>query len=108
MKNLGQMMKQVQEMQSKMKAMQESLGEAELHGVSGGGMVEVVLNGHGEARRVSIDPSLLKEDEKEVLEDLIVAAINDARAKVDAHAKEQTQEIMGGLQLPPGLNLPFG
>jgi DNA-binding YbaB/EbfC family protein len=108
MKNLGQMMKQVQEMQEKMKAMQESLGDAELQGAAGGGMVQVVLNGHGAARSVSIDPSLLQESEKEVLEDLIVAAINDARAKVDAYAKEQTQEIMGGLQLPPGMNLPFG
>jgi len=108
MKNLGQMMKQVQEMQGKMQAMQESLGKAELRGASGGGMVEVVLNGHGAACSVSVDPSLLREGEKEVLEDLLVAAINDARAKVDAHAKEKTQEIMGGIQLPPGMNLPFG
>lgn len=108
MKNLGQMMKQVQEMQTKMKAMQESLGEAELQGAAGGGMVQVVLNGHGAASRVTVDPSLLQESEKEVLEDLLVAAINDARAKVDAYAKEQAQEAMGGLQLPPGLNLPFG
>jgi DNA-binding YbaB/EbfC family protein len=108
MKNLGQMMKQVQEMQGKMQEMQAGLAEAELHGTSGGGMVEVVLNGHGEARSVTVDPSLLKEDEREVLEDLLVAAFNDARAKVDAHAKEKTQEIMGGLQLPPGMNLPFG
>jgi DNA-binding YbaB/EbfC family protein len=108
MKNLGQMMKQVQEMQTKMQEMQASLGESELDGASGGGMVRVVLNGHGEARKVSVDPSLLNEDEREVLEDLLVAAINDARAKVDAHAKEKTQEIMGGIELPPGMNLPFG
>ncbi len=108
MKNLGQMMKQVQEMQTKMQEMQASLGEAELHGASGGGLVSVVLNGHGEARGVTVDPSLCKEEERQVLEDLLVAAFNDARAKVDAHAKEKTQEIMGGIELPPGMNLPFG
>lgn len=108
MKNLGQMMKQVQEMQAKMQEMQAGLGETELQGTSGGGMVNVTLNGHGEARSVSIDPSLLAEAEKEVLEDLLVAAFNDARGKVDAYAKEKTQEIMGGMQLPPGMNLPFG
>jgi len=108
MKNLGQMMKQVQEMQGKMQEMQAGLAAAELHGASGGGMVRVVLNGHGEARGVTIDPSLCKEDERQVLEDLLVAAFNDARAKVDAYAKEKTQEIMGGIQLPPGMNLPFG
>ncbi len=108
MKNLGQMMKQVQEMQTKMQEMQAGLGEAELSGESGGGLVRVVLNGHGEARSVSVDPSLCKADEKEVLEDLLVAAFNEARGKVDAHAKEKAQEIMGGLPIPPGLNLPFG
>jgi len=108
MKNLGQMMKQVQEMQAKMQEMQASLGDAELGGMAGGGMVRVVLNGHGEARGVTVDPSLCKPEEREVLEDLLVAAFNDARGKVDAHAKEKTQEIMGGIQLPPGMNLPFG
>lgn len=108
MNNLGQMMKQVQEMQAKMQEMQASLAGAELDGAAGGGMVRVVLNGHGEARGVSIDPSLLQADERQVLEDLLIAAINDARAKVDAHAKEKTQEIMGGIELPPGMNLPFG
>ena len=101
MNNLGQMMKQVQEMQA-------SLACAELDGAAGGGMVRVVLNGHGAARGVSIDPSLLQADERQVLEDLLIAAINDARAKVDAHAKEKTQEIMGGIELPPGMTLPFG
>ena len=108
MNNLGQMMKQVQEMQAKMQEIQASLAGAELDGAAGGGMVRVVLNGHGEARGVSIDPSLLQADERQVLEDLLVAAINDARAKVDAHAKEKTQEIMGGIELPPGMTLPFG
>ena len=108
MKNLGQMMKQVQEMQTRMQEMQASLADAELHGASGAGMVSVVLNGHGEARGISIDPSLLKEGEGQILEDLLVAAFNDARAKVDAHTKEKTKEIMGGVELPPGMNLPFG
>lgn len=108
MKNLGQMMKQVQEMQTKMQEMQAGLADAELHGASGGGLVSVTLNGHGEARGISIDPSLMKEDERQILEDLVVAAYNDARAKVDAHAKEKTKEIMGGVELPPGMNLPFG
>ena len=84
------------------------LADAELDGASGGGLVKVVVNGHGEARSLSVDPSLCKEEEREVLEDLLVAAFNDARAKVDAYAKEKTQEIMGGIQLPPGMNLPFG
>lgn len=107
MKNLGQMLKQVQDMQGKMQAMQESLAAAEVTGSSGAGMVAVTLNGRGEARKVAIDPSLLKAEEKEVLEDLVVAAINDARGKVDRMVKDKTAEIMGGLQLPPGVNLPF-
>lgn len=107
MKNFGQMMKKVQEMQTRMQEMQVALGDAELHGAAGGGLVRVVLNGHGAARGVSVDPSLLKAEELQVLEDLLVAAFNDARAKVDAHAKEKTREIMGDLPIPPGMNLPF-
>lgn len=106
MKNLGQMVKQVQEMQGKMQEMQASLGDAEVTGTSGGGMVTVTLNGRGEARCIAIDPSLMKPDDTEVLEDLVVAAINDARGKVDQLVKDKTAEIMG-MQLPPGLNLPF-
>lgn len=107
MKNLGQMMKQVQDMQARMQEMQASLGDAEVTGGSGGGMISVTLNGKGEARGMEIDPSLLKPEEKEVLEDLVVAAINDARGKVDQLIKDKTEEIMGGLELPPGVNLPF-
>jgi len=107
MKNLGQMMKQVQEMQGRMQEMQASLGDAEVTGSSGGGMVTVTLNGRGEARGIAVDPSLMKPDDREVLEDLVVAAINDARGKVDQLVKDKTAEIMGGMQLPPGLNLPF-
>ena len=108
MKNLGQMMKQAQEMQVKMQEMQEGLETMEVGGTSGGGMVTVVMNGKGAAKGVTVDPSLLAADEKEVLEDLLVAAFNDARTKLDDRVKEMTAEIMGGLQLPPGVNLPFG
>jgi len=107
MKNLGQMMKQAQQVQTRMQEMQESLERMEVTGASGGGMVTVTMNGKGAARGVAIDPSLLEADEKEVLEDLLVAAFNDARGKVDDHVKEKTAEIMGGLTLPPGVNLPF-
>jgi DNA-binding YbaB/EbfC family protein len=106
MKNLGQMLKQAQEMQAKMLRMQESLGEVEVAGSAGGGLVRATLNGRGEMRGVSIDDSLVKVDEKEILEDLIVAAVNDARAKVDALVKEKSSEIMGGIELPPGMSLP--
>ncbi len=106
MKNLGQMLKQAQEMQAKMLQMQESLGEVEVAGSAGGGLVTATLNGRGEMRGVGIDDSLVKVDEKEILEDLIVAAVNDARAKVDALVKEKSAEIMGGIELPPGMNLP--
>ena len=106
MKNLGQMMKQAQEMQTRMQEMQAGLESMEVDGVSGAGMVTVTMNGKGAARAVSVDPSLLSADEKEVLEDLLVAAFNDARTKVDDHVKEKTAEIMGGLQLPPGMSLP--
>lgn len=107
MKNLGQMMKQAQEVQTKMQEMQDRLAEAELTGASGGGMVSITMTGKGEVRRVQIDPSLIAPDDKEVLEDLIAAAVNDARQKVDTFTQEETQKIMGGLQLPPGVKLPF-
>ena len=107
MKNLGQFMKQAQAMQARIKEMQDKLGELEVTGASGGGLVQVTLNGKGEARRVKIDPSLVDPDEVEVLEDLLVAAIADARAKVEREAQEEMRKIAGGLDLPPGLGLPF-
>lgn len=107
MKNLGQMMKQAQEMQAKMADLQKRLESEEVTGTSGGGMVSVTLTGKGAARRVAIDPKLMNADEREVLEDLIVAAINDARVKVDARLAEAMSSITGGLSLPPGLKLPF-
>ena len=105
MKTLGQMMKQAQEIQTKISDMQESLTDIEVTGQAGGGMVKVILSGKNEARAVNIDPSLISDIE--VLEDLLVAAINDARAKVEAAAQEKMSEITGGLQLPPGMKLPF-
>ncbi len=107
MTNLGQMMKQAQEMQAKMAELQARMEHVELTGTAGAGLVSITLNGKGEIRRVSIDPSLAKPDEVEVLEDLIAAAANDARAKVEARVQEETRQLMGGLGLPPGLNLPF-
>ncbi|MDG4574416.1 MAG: YbaB/EbfC family nucleoid-associated protein [Defluviicoccus sp.] len=107
MKNLGQMMKQAQKLQAKMGELQEQLAGAELTGASGGGMVQVTMTGKGEVRRIKIDPSLLDPAEVEVLEDLLVAACNDAKAKIEAHVAERMAELTGGLKLPPGLNLPL-
>ena len=107
MKNLGAMMKQAQQMQSRMAEMQEELARLEITGSSGGGMVEVTLSGKSEARRVKIDPSLFEDADAEVLEDLVLAAFNDARAKVEKAAAEKMSELTGGLQLPPGMQLPF-
>ena len=107
MKNLGKMMQQAQQLQANMARMQEELAAMEITGASGAGMVQVTLNGKGEARRVKIDPSLAKPEEAEVLEDLIVAAINDAKGKAEAEMNRRMQEMTGGLQLPPGFKLPF-
>ena len=107
MKNLGQMMKQAQQMQAKMAELQEQLAAAEMTGVSGGGMVQVTMNGKGELRGVKIDPALVDPKDIEVLEDLIVAAAQDAKSKVEAYVAEQMQKLTGGLSLPPGMSLPF-
>ncbi len=107
MKNLGQMMKQAQEMQARMAEMQEQIAALEMTGQSGGGMVQVTLTGKGEARKVVLDASVIDAEDKEMLEDLLVAAINDARSKLDVKMQEETEKVMGGLQLPPGMKLPF-
>lgn len=107
MKNLGQMMKQAQEMQTKMQEMQEKLGDIELSGASGAGMVTVTLNGKGEMRRVKIDPSLFNSNDAEVVEDLIVAAFADAKSKLEVVVAEEMSKVTGGLNLPPGMNLPI-
>jgi hypothetical protein len=107
MTNIGQMMKKAQEFQSKMAGMQEQLADMEVTGSSGGGMVQVTLNGKGEARKLKIDPALVTPDDAEVLEDLILAAFNDAKGRVDATMQEKMSELTGGMGLPPGLKLPF-
>ena len=108
MKDIMGLMKQAKEMQSKMQAMQDELAEAEAEGQAGAGLVKVTLSGKGEMRSISIDPSLLKEEEGEILEDLIVTATNDAKGKVEQLMAEKTQELTAGLPLPPGMKLPFG
>ncbi len=107
MKNLGQMMKQAQEMQAKMAEMQQQLSESEMTGAAGGGMVQVTMSGKGELRAVKIDPKIIDPNEVEVLEDLIVAAAADAKAKVEAHVAEEMKKLTGGLNLPPGFQMPF-
>ncbi len=107
MKNLGAMMKQAQEMQAKMAEMQERLANTEIEGSSGGGLVRVTLTGKSQVRKVKIDPSLIADGDVDVLEDLVVAAFNDARGKVEAMLAEKMSELTGGLPLPPGLQLPF-
>lgn len=105
--NLGKMMKQAQELQGKMAEMQERLAESEVEGSSGAGMVTAVLNGKNELKRLKIDPTLVDPADVEVLEDLVIAAVNDARTKVEAHVKEEMAKVTGGLNLPPGMSLPF-
>lgn len=107
MKNLGNLMKQAQEMQAKMQEMQDRLAAIEMVGSSGAGMVSVTLNGKGEMRGVKIDPSLFNSEDAEVVEDLIMAAFTDAKAKVEAHMAEEMAKVTGGLNLPPGMKLPF-
>jgi DNA-binding YbaB/EbfC family protein len=100
-------MKKAQAMQSKLAETQEELGKIEVDGESGGGMVKVTLSGKGEMRSIKLDASLMKPEEVEMAEDLIVAAFNDARAKVERAAAEKMQEVTAGLPLPPGMKLPF-
>ena len=107
MKNLGNMLKQAQEMQSRMAELQARLAEIDMTGSAGGGMVTVTLNGKGEMKKVAIDKSLIIADESEVLEDLIVAATNDAKTRVEAFVSGEMSKLTGGLQLPPGMKLPF-
>jgi DNA-binding YbaB/EbfC family protein len=107
MKNLGNMLKQAQQMQTRMQEMQAKLEATEVEGAAGGGMVKVRLTGKGDLRRVSIDPSLMVAEEREVLEDLLVAAHADAKQKVEATMAEEMQKATAGMSLPPGMKLPF-
>src|SRR5262245_28131936 len=105
MKNLMDMMKQAKQLQEKMQEMQASVEAVNETGISGAGLVSVTLNGKGILSAIKIDPSLLKEGESEILEDLIVAAHADAKAKIEDKLQGKMQELTGGLQLPPGLKL---
>jgi nucleoid-associated protein EbfC len=107
MKDIMGIMKQVQGMQAKMADMQAELENATIEGQSGGGMVKVTLTGKGAMKSVAIDPSLMIKDEAEILEDLIVAAHNDAKGKSESMMAEKMKGVTGGLQLPPGMKLPF-
>jgi DNA-binding YbaB/EbfC family protein len=107
MKDLLGLMGKAKEMQAKFQAMQEEIANMEAVGQSGGGLVSVTLTGKSEMKGLKIDPSLFKEDDVEVLEDLILAAHNDAKAKVEAAMKEKTAALTAGLPLPPGFKLPF-
>jgi DNA-binding YbaB/EbfC family protein len=99
------LMKQATELKSKMEAMQAELDRIEVEGTAGGGMVTVTMTAQGEVKSVNLDPSLMKPDEKEIIEDLIVAAHADARRKAEAQRQEKMKNLTGGLPLPPGLKL---
>ncbi|WP_460448115.1 YbaB/EbfC family nucleoid-associated protein [Alsobacter sp. SYSU BS001988] len=105
MKDIMGMMKKVQEMQSKMTALQDELEALEVEGAAGGGMVKATMTAKGQVKSVSIDDSLLNADEKDILEDLIIAAMNDARGKADRAAQEKMSSITAGLPIPPGMKL---
>ena len=103
---IGNMMKQAQMMQENMQKAQAEIAAMEVTGESGGGMVKVTMNGRHEAKRVQIDTSLPLDD-REMLEDLVAAAINDASQRVESVTQEKMAGVMGGMNLPPGLKLPF-
>lgn len=107
MKNISELMKKAQEMQSRMGDMQSELANIEVEGTAGAGMVKVVLNGQGDMKRVDLDPAIFSAEEKDVVEDLIVAAHTQAKAKVAEAAAEQMKGLTGGLELPPGIKMPF-
>ena len=105
--NIQKMMKQAQQMQKKMEEAQDKLGDLEVMGSAGAGMVEVTLTGKGEARKVKIDPKIVDPDDIEMMEDLIVAAINDAKSKSETASNDEMSKITGGMGLPPGMKMPF-
>lgn len=105
--NIAQMMQKAQVMKQKMAEMQEKVSQMEVSGEAGAGMVKVVSTGKGELRSLKLDPSIVDASEIDVLEDLVIAAVNDARNKGEAMMAEETQKMMSELGLPPGLDLPF-
>jgi DNA-binding YbaB/EbfC family protein len=107
MRDIMGMMGKVKEMQEKMGALQEEIAALEVEGTAGGGLVTIRLNGKGHMLGMKVDPSLFREEEIEVLEDLIVAAHNDAKGKAEAETQRKTEALTAGLPLPPGMKLPF-
>ena len=107
MNDMSQIMKQAKAMQEKMAEMQKKIEETEIEGSSGGGAVKIVMNGKHEVKNLFIDPSIVNSDEKEVLEDLIIAALNDVNKKIAENTNDQLGSISGGMGLPPGFKLPF-
>ena len=107
MNNMSQIMKQAKAMQEKMTEVQKKIEEMEVEGSSGGGAVKVIMNGRHELKKIDIDKSIINADESEVLEDLIVAALNDVNKKISENTNEKLGSISGGMGLPPGMKLPF-
>ncbi len=107
MKNLAGLMKQASQMQEKMQEMQAKLESTEMTGEAGAGLVKVTLNGKGDLRRIKVDPKVIDPADAEMMEDLILAAHRDAKGKIEAFAAAEMQKATGGLQLPPGMKLPF-
>tara|TARA_B100000029_G_scaffold298656_1_gene291707 strand:- start:1113 stop:1433 length:321 start_codon:yes stop_codon:yes gene_type:complete len=106
MTNFTDLMSQAKKMQEKMKETQEALKKIEVEGVAGGGSVKIIMNGDGELKKIFIDDKLLKEP-KEIIEDLIVAAHNDAKSNLKRKTSEEISKVTGGISLPPGFKLPF-
>lgn len=105
MKDMFNMMKQAQQLQARMSEMQQQLAETQIEGAAGGGLVSVTLDGKGNLKQVKIDDSLMKPDEREIVEDLLVAAHADAKTRLEETMQERMKELTGGLPLPPGLKL---
>jgi len=103
---MGNLMKQAQKMQEDMQRMQEEIANMEIEGQSGGGLVKVVMNGQHELRKVDIDPSLLNDD-KDMLEDLVAAAVNDASQRLSDTSRDKLGSLTEGMQMPPGMKMPF-
>jgi len=105
--NMGNLMKQAQQLQENMQRAQAEIAKMEVTGEAGGGMAKVVMTGKHEVRRVTLDASIVSSDDKEMLEDLIAAAVNDAVQKVERTSADKMSSLMGGMNLPPGMKLPF-
>jgi DNA-binding YbaB/EbfC family protein len=105
--NINQFLKQAQGMQKKMQDLKQQMASTDYTGKSGGGVVTIVMNGEGMLKKITIDESIIKADEKEILEDLIVAAFNDAKNKIESDSQNQISSALGGMGLPPGFKMPF-